>query len=158
MDLSVALTEKTLSFYQQLLRHPSVSMRIAAATVIRTFVAKGMQDPAQRIQVLRILGVVALLDPLEQETRGQDDEEVTAFRTVLAGVLAVYGQTLVDFYDTVSLSTMGIRRLADVGVGGVPGELAAGGGGDVERDATVVVAVHGGPRGGRDHCGLAVRV
>lgn len=104
VDLSVALTEKTLAFYQQLLRHPAVNMRIAAATVIRTFVAKGMQDRQQRIQVLRILGIVALLDPLEQETRAQaEDEEVAAFRATLAGVLAIYGQQLIEFYENVSL-------------------------------------------------------
>lgn len=98
MDLSVSLTPKTLEFYRRLLNQPIPQLRIASAGVIRTFVAKGIKDPSDRLQILKVLDIVQTLDPLEASTRGQDD----GLRVALAGILGVLGTELVEFWEDVS--------------------------------------------------------
>ena len=79
-----------------------MALRIPTAIVIRTFVAKGIKDPSERLQVLKVLDVISLLDPLETETRStQDDANVEIFRTAIGGVLTVYGTELIIFMEEV---------------------------------------------------------
>lgn len=87
------------------MRHPVVSLRIPTATIIRTFVAKGVKDPAERLQVLKVLDIISLLSPLEAETRDtKNDADVVAFRAALGGILSVYGTELILFIEEVSFS------------------------------------------------------
>ncbi|KAK8849681.1 hypothetical protein IAR55_005016 [Kwoniella newhampshirensis] len=101
IDLGVALNPKSLPFYHRLIRQPLVPIRIAAANILRTFVAKGIQDPVARVEVLKVLNVAALVDPLESETNGvRDNEEVIAFRAALGNLLAMYGTELIAFSES----------------------------------------------------------
>ncbi|ORY34741.1 armadillo-type protein [Naematelia encephala] len=95
-DLAVSLTQQTLPFYHRLLRQPITSLRISSAAVIRTFVAKGIKDPSERLSVLKAVGVIDMLDPLEISTRdaSKDDSEMTAFRAALGSILQQYGSGL----------------------------------------------------------------
>ncbi|WWD20310.1 exportin-T [Kwoniella shandongensis] len=100
VDLGVPLNPKSLPFYHRLIRQPIVAIRIAAANILRTFVAKGIQDPAARIEVLKVLNVLAIVDPLESETSGiRDNEEVVTFRAALGNLLAIYGTELIAFSE-----------------------------------------------------------
>ncbi|TXT13691.1 hypothetical protein VHUM_01058 [Vanrija humicola] len=100
VDLAVSLTPDTLSFYQQLLQQDVTSLRIPAAGIIRTFAAKGMKDPAEKLQVLKVLDIISLVDPLEQQTRGvKEDHELVTFRAALAGVVQAYGTELIKITE-----------------------------------------------------------
>ncbi|WVQ79178.1 exportin-T [Cryptococcus sp. DSM 104549] len=100
VDLSVSLNPTTLPFYHRILRQPVVAFRTSAAGIIRTLVAKGIQDPAARMEVLKVLDVLSVVEPLEAETSGvKDDEEVTNFRVALGGVLSAYGTALIGISD-----------------------------------------------------------
>lgn len=71
--------------------------------------AKGLKDPAERLNVLRILDIVSVLDPLEASTRDtKDDADVLAFRVSLGAILNVYGTQLVDFIEEVRLSNLSL--------------------------------------------------
>ncbi|WVQ66053.1 uncharacterized protein L199_004231 [Kwoniella botswanensis] len=103
VDLGVSLQPKTLSLYHRLLRSSHISLRTASANIIRSLAAKGVQDPQARLEVLRVLDIVSLVDPLESETRGvKDNEEVVAFRAAVAGILSAFGTELIAFSENVS--------------------------------------------------------
>ncbi|WVF68493.1 hypothetical protein IAT40_003260 [Kwoniella sp. CBS 6097] len=100
VDLQVSLNPKSLAFYQRLLQSRYMALRTASAAIIRTFVVKGIQDPQARLEVLKVLNVVAIVDPLEVETRGvKDNEEAIAFRAAIASLLAAYGTELIGFNE-----------------------------------------------------------
>jgi exportin-T len=102
VDLTVALTPTSLSFFLRLLQQPITSLRILSASVIKTFVGKGVKEPSDRLQVLKVLNVLSVLDPLEAQTRDTGDDEVVTVRVALAGVLALYGTELILFFENVS--------------------------------------------------------
>ncbi|WVR08059.1 hypothetical protein IAU60_005105 [Kwoniella sp. DSM 27419] len=107
------LNPSSLSFYHRLLQSPHMSFRTASAIIIRTFVAKGIQDPIARLEVLKVLDVVSILDPLETETRDiKDNEEVVAFRAALAGILSSYGTELIAFSENTEIPEQ-LRNQAD---------------------------------------------
>ncbi|WWC92796.1 uncharacterized protein L201_007755 [Kwoniella dendrophila CBS 6074] len=96
VDLGVSLSPTSLALYHRILRSRHISLRTATANIIRSFAAKGVQDPQARLEVLKVLDIVSLVDPLEVETRGvKDNEEVVAFRAAVGGVLATFGTELV---------------------------------------------------------------
>ncbi|OCF35216.1 exportin-T [Kwoniella heveanensis BCC8398] len=100
VDLGVSLNPKSLAFYQRLLQSRHMPLRTASAAILRTFVVKGIQDPQARLEVLKVLNVVAIVDPLEAETRGvKDNEEAIAFRASIASLLAAYGTELIGFNE-----------------------------------------------------------
>lgn len=104
IDLGVALNPTTLPFYHRLLHQPILSFRTATAGIYRTLVAKGIQDPSSRLQVLRVLAPVAVIDPLETETRGGKSEEVATFRASLGVVLSAYGVALIGISDNTEVA------------------------------------------------------
>jgi exportin-T len=110
VDLTVALTPESLAFFHRLLRGSVPSLRILSASIIRTFIAKGVKEPADRLQVLRVLDILPMLDPLEAQTRDTNDDEVNTFRVALAGTLALYGGELITFSENVSL-TLGLAAM-----------------------------------------------
>ncbi|KAL1411126.1 pre-tRNA nuclear export protein [Vanrija albida] len=113
VDLAVSLTPETLSFYQQLLQQDVTSLRIPAAGIIRTLAAKGMKDPSEKLQVLKVLDIVSLLDPLEQQTRNvKGDHELVNFRAALAGVIQAYGTELIKLTELAEASE-DLRNEAD---------------------------------------------
>ncbi|KIR29357.1 exportin-T [Cryptococcus deuterogattii LA55] len=104
IDLGVALNPTTLPFYHRLLQQPILSFRTATAGIYRTLVAKGIQDPSSRLQVLRVLAPVAVIDPLETETRERKSEQVATFRTSLGVVLSAYGVALIGISDNTEVA------------------------------------------------------
>ncbi|KAL7425109.1 pre-tRNA nuclear export protein [Cryptotrichosporon argae] len=98
VDLSVTLTPQTLAFYRQLLQQPILTLATPTANVIRSFITKGLQDPAEKLQVLRALEIVALVDPLETQTRNQGDD-ATMFRVALGNVVQSYGVELLKLSE-----------------------------------------------------------
>ncbi|KAK4688536.1 exportin-T, partial [Tremellales sp. Uapishka_1] len=100
IDIAVALTPKSLSFLHRLLQQSVTPIRTAAANVFRNFISKGIKDPPERMQVLRVLDVISVLDPLEAQTRGiKDDDEMDQFRVALGGDLSAYGLELNKFVE-----------------------------------------------------------
>lgn len=62
---------------------------------MRTFVGKGIKEPSEKIEVMKGLDIITLLEPLAQT----EDEE---FRAGLGVILAVYGGDLIALSDDVS--------------------------------------------------------
>lgn len=113
MDLSVALTPDTLNFYHQVLQQDVTSLRTLAAGILRTLTGKGMRDPSEKLQVLKVLDIPSVLDPLESQTRtAKDDHAMVLFRASLASVLQVYGTELIKLTELTDAPEQ-IRNEAD---------------------------------------------
>jgi len=98
IDISVSLTPDTLAFYKQVLQQQQfLSLRGSASKLLMAITNKGMKDPSEKLQVLRVLDLVPLIDPIEAETRelAKDDPDIVAFRTKLSGLLSTYGEELI---------------------------------------------------------------
>ncbi|WRT69690.1 uncharacterized protein IL334_006680 [Kwoniella shivajii] len=104
VDLAVSLSPKSLSLYHRILQSRHITLRTASANIIKTFAAKGIQDPQARLEVLKVLNVVSLVDPLESETRGvKDNEAVIAFRAAIGGILATFGTEAIAFTENTDI-------------------------------------------------------
>lgn len=69
---------------------------------MRTLVTKGIKEPADKLEELKVLDVVSLLDPLEAQSRDTQDEAAISFRATLGSVYAGYGSALIDLEENVS--------------------------------------------------------
>jgi exportin-T len=102
IDLSVSLTPRTLEFYQRLIQNPSLQLRTSTAVIFRSFVAKGIKEPQDKLEELKVLDIVGLLEPLEAQTRDVgDDQELLAFRAALAAIYAAYATALIELEENV---------------------------------------------------------
>jgi exportin-T len=103
IDLSVSLTPRTLAFYHRLIQQPSLPLRTSTAGIFRTFVSKGIKEPHEKLEELKVLDIVSLLEPLEAQTREVgDDSEALAFRAALAAIYAAYATALIELEENVS--------------------------------------------------------
>lgn len=102
VDLSVALTPKSLSLYHRFLQSSYTPLRTSTTAIMRIFVAKGIKEPSEKLEVMKVLNVLSLLDPLESQTRGAPDDAMVTFRAGLGGILAAYGTELIALTEVVS--------------------------------------------------------
>ncbi|RXK35182.1 hypothetical protein M231_07553 [Tremella mesenterica] len=100
VDISVSVTPKSLQFFQRSIHSSVGPVRIAAANILRTLVCKGMKSPADKLQVLKILDPLPLIDRLELATRSiEGDEETVSFRAALGSVISAYGSDLLELTE-----------------------------------------------------------
>lgn len=112
IDLSVSLTPRTLEFYRRLIQNPSLQLRTSTAVIFRSFVAKGIKEPQDKLEELKVLDIVGLLEPLEAQTREVgDDQELLAFRAALAAIYAAYATALIELEENVRRSPLDNCRI-----------------------------------------------
>lgn len=101
MDISVSLTPDTLQFYQSLIQAGETSLRTGAAAIVRALVAKGIRDPSEKLQMLKVFDLVNFLTPVEAATRqsAKDGPEMVTFRATLAGIVQAYGTELIKIAE-----------------------------------------------------------
>nr|ODN95651.1 exportin-T [Cryptococcus depauperatus CBS 7855] len=104
IDLDVALNPSTLPLYHRLLQQPIFSFRTYTTAIYRILVSKGIQDASSKLQVLRVLDPLGMIEPLESETRGNTNEEAATFRAGLGGVLSAYGVALISISDNIDIT------------------------------------------------------
>jgi hypothetical protein len=92
--------------YQQLVNHASPVYRSAALTIYNTLLAKGTKTPAEKLQVMSVLNVMAFIPGIEQNSRRSGSSrslEEERFRENLAKLLSTQGVEAVKVYEDVSL-------------------------------------------------------
>lgn len=100
MDISVSLTPDTLQFYSSLIQAGPTSLRTGAAAIVRALVAKGIRDPAEKLQMLKVFDLVNFLTPVEAATRvAKEDSDMVNFRATLAGIVQTYGTELIKIAE-----------------------------------------------------------
>lgn len=80
-----------------------MSLRVPAASVLRVLAGKGTKTGEDKLQIMNILNLVGMLEPLEAATRSGGDDTI-AFRAAIGSLLQVYGSELVSLIDNVSVS------------------------------------------------------
>ncbi|GHJ86694.1 hypothetical protein NliqN6_3096 [Naganishia liquefaciens] len=102
VDITISVTPQSLALYQQLVNHASPVYRSAALTIYNTLLAKGTKTPAEKLQVMSVLNVMAFIPSIEQNSQRSGksrSSEEERFRENLAKLLSSQGVEAVKVYE-----------------------------------------------------------
>jgi len=106
VDINLTVTPTTIPLLFTLLSDPSLSVRMAAAGALRRIVSKGLKEPADKLQLIKVLALGQVIDSLEERTRAEQiargddtDEGEESYREALGRLLNVLGVELVKLAD-----------------------------------------------------------
>jgi exportin-T len=92
----------------KLLSDSAVSVRIATSGALLRIVQKGLKEPADKLQLFRVLSLGQVLEVLEQNTRitgsrDETDDEEISYRESLGKLTGGLGLELIKLCDEVRL-------------------------------------------------------
>ncbi|EMD34072.1 hypothetical protein CERSUDRAFT_117585 [Gelatoporia subvermispora B] len=109
IDINLTVTPTTIPLLFTLLSDPSLPIRLATSVALLRLVAKGLKEPTDKLQLIKVLSLGQVLDALEQKTRaehasrGSDvDEGEESYREALGKLLNVLGLELCKLIDEAS--------------------------------------------------------
>lgn len=98
IDINLTVTPTTVPLMFQLLADASLPIRLATSVTLLRIVAKGLKEPQDKLQLLKVLSLGQVIDALETKTRqqqlerGEDaDEGEESYREALGKLLNVLG-------------------------------------------------------------------
>jgi exportin-T len=101
IDISLTVTPQTIDLLFSLLSDPSLSIRLATSVALLKILSKGLKEPADKLQLIKVLSLGQVVSELEARTRaeqvarGEDqDEGEESYREALGRVLNVLGLEL----------------------------------------------------------------
>jgi exportin-T len=101
IDINLTVTPTTVPLLFKLLADPSLPIRLATSLALLRIVSKGLKEPGDKLQLLKVLSLGQVLDTLESKTaaeqqkRGDEvDEGEESYREALGKLLNQYGQEL----------------------------------------------------------------
>ncbi len=101
IDINLTITPTTIPLLFALLDDPSLPIRLATCVAILRIVSKGLKEPGDKLQLLKVLSLGQVIDALEQKTRqqqierGEDvDEGEESYRESLGKLFNVFGLEL----------------------------------------------------------------
>jgi len=95
------VTPDTLPLLFRLLSDPAQSIRVETANSFLKMVSKGLKEPQDKVQLIRVLSLREVLTTVEEQTRGQEGNEM--FREALGKVANGLGLELCKLIEDVSL-------------------------------------------------------
>ncbi|EKM58374.1 uncharacterized protein PHACADRAFT_117257 [Phanerochaete carnosa HHB-10118-sp] len=106
IDINLTVTPTTVPLLFNLLSDASLPIRLATCGAITRIVAKGLKEPADKLQLIKVLSLGQVLDALETKTRGEQasrgsdiDEGEESYREALGRLLNVLGLELSKLVD-----------------------------------------------------------
>ncbi|KAI0775191.1 ARM repeat-containing protein [Trametes elegans] len=106
IDINLTVTRDTVPLLFTLLSDPSLPIRLATAHALTRIVAKGLKEPGDKLQLIKVLSLGQVLDALEEKTRGEQrsrgsdtDEGEESYREALGKLLNVLGLELCKLTD-----------------------------------------------------------
>ncbi|KAI0690003.1 ARM repeat-containing protein [Cytidiella melzeri] len=106
IDINLTVTPTTIPLLFSLLSDSSLPIRLATCVAITKIVGKGLKDPADKLQLIKVLSLAQVLDALETKTRtdqairGSDiDEGEESYREALGRMLNMLGLELSKLVD-----------------------------------------------------------
>lgn len=106
--MNLTVTPTTLPLLFRLLSSPALQIRLATSTAFLKMITKGLKEPTDKLQLIRVLALGEVLTTLEANTRGyagNDDEsgneEKAAFREGLGKLANGLGGELVKLLEDV---------------------------------------------------------
>jgi exportin-T len=98
----LTVTPTTVPLLFQLLADASLPIRLATSVALLRIVAKGLKEPQDKLQLLKVLSLGQVIDALEARTRseqverGEDtDEGEETYREALGKLLNILGLEIV---------------------------------------------------------------
>ncbi|TBU33297.1 ARM repeat-containing protein [Dichomitus squalens] len=106
IDINLTVTRDTVPLLFTLLSDPSLPIRLATALALTRIVAKGLKEPADKLQLVKVLSLGQVLEALEERTRAEQksrgsdtDEGEESYREALGKLLNVLGLELCKLTD-----------------------------------------------------------
>ncbi|KAF9036225.1 armadillo-type protein [Panaeolus papilionaceus] len=106
IDINLTVTPTTVPLLFNLLADPSLPIRLATSVALLRIVSKGLKEPGDKLQLLKVLSLGQVLDALESKTRAQQvergedtDEGEESYREALGKLLNALGQELAKLTD-----------------------------------------------------------
>lgn len=106
IDINLTVTPTTVPLLFTLLADTSLPIRLATSVALLRIVSKGLKEPADKLQLLKILSLGQVIDALETKTREQQaergsdtDEGEESYREALGKLLNVLGLELMKLIE-----------------------------------------------------------
>ena len=107
----MTVTPTTVPLLFRLLADQSLPIRLATAVALLRIVAKGLKEPGDKLQLIKVLSLGEVIDALESKTRTQQiergsdtDEGEESYREALGKLLNVLGLELTKLTDVCTIS------------------------------------------------------
>lgn len=118
------MTPTTVPLLFSLLSDASLTIRLATCGALNRIVAKGLKEPADKLQLIKVLSLGQVLDALETRTRGEQasrgsdvDEGEESYREALGRLLNGLGlelNKLIDVSDRWSAWVYATKQLTGI--------------------------------------------
>ena len=102
----MTVTSTTVPLLFTLLANPTLTIRLATATALLRIVSKGLREPGDKLQLLKVLSLGQVIEALESKTRAQQiergsdvDEGEESYREALGKLLNILGLELMKLID-----------------------------------------------------------
>jgi exportin-T len=105
IDINLTVTPTTVPLLFNLLAEKSLPIRLATCVALMRIIAKGLKEPGDKLQLLKVLSLGQVLDALETKTRKEQiertetDEDEEAYREALGKLLNVLGLELTKLVE-----------------------------------------------------------
>ncbi|KAJ7903544.1 armadillo-type protein [Mycena olivaceomarginata] len=105
IDINLTVTPTTVPLLFNLLAEKSLPIRLATCVALMRIIAKGLKEPGDKLQLLKVLSLGQVLDALETKTRKEQiertetDEGEEAYREALGKLLNVLGLELTKLVE-----------------------------------------------------------
>ncbi|KDQ14828.1 hypothetical protein BOTBODRAFT_32183 [Botryobasidium botryosum FD-172 SS1] len=109
VDINLTVTPHTLPLLFRLLSDPDIQIRLSATHVILRIVQKGLKEPSDKLNLIRVLSLGEVLESLEEKTRSKtageemSDDEVS-YREGLGKLTSGLGQELAKLSEDMSIA------------------------------------------------------
>ena len=110
IDVNLTVTPTTINLLFKLLSDPALPIRLATSAALLRIVHKGLKEPSDKLQLLRVLSLGQVLEMLEEKTRisGErddlDKDDEISYRESLGKLASGLGSELIKFSEDVSNS------------------------------------------------------
>ncbi|KAF9223423.1 ARM repeat-containing protein [Gyrodon lividus] len=109
IDINLTVTPTTIPLLFSLLSDPSLAIRMATSTALLRIVSKGLKEPEDKLQLIKVLSLDQVIDALESKTREQqiqrgsdEDEGEESYREALGKLLNMLGLETTKLIDDCS--------------------------------------------------------
>ncbi|KAH7927937.1 ARM repeat-containing protein [Leucogyrophana mollusca] len=98
IDINLTVTPTTVPLLFSLLSDPSLAIRLATSGALLRIVSKGLKEPEDKLQLIKVLSLGQVIDALEAKTRAEQvergsmkDEGEESYREALGKLLNILG-------------------------------------------------------------------
>lgn len=118
IDINLTVTPSTIPLLFSLLQDPSLPIRLATSAALLRMISKGLKEPGDKIQLIKVLSLREVLEELEEKTRAQQasrgddiDEGEESYREALGRLLNALGLELVKLAEAVCVMLNELARM-----------------------------------------------